>query len=194
MFAAAFVLTLGMTQCKKDNNLNAPANEGHTVHITVNVGDGGSKGTVNPATGEIGFASGDELYVGYNNAYVGTLTYTSGAFSGDLTLSESGTQKLHFYYFGGSLTPTVDGTTYTVDLSDRTGNTSGVYPVISYGTSTKNYASSVSSYTTTLLNQCALVKSDVVGLVILSVCSWHFQLTTICFQLASCVNLSSLKA
>lgn len=59
------------------------------------------------------------------------------------------------------MTPIVDGTTYTVDLSDRTGNTSGVYPVISYGTSTKNYASSVSSYTTTLLNQCALVKSDV---------------------------------
>lgn len=74
MFAAAFVLTIGMTQCRKDNDLNAPSNEGHTVHITVNVGDGGSKGRVNPATGEIGFTSGDELYVGYNNAYVGTLT------------------------------------------------------------------------------------------------------------------------
>ena len=44
--------------------------------------------------------------------------------------------------------------TPTLDISDQTSN----YPVIACGTSTVNYSSEVTSYTTTLLNQCGLVE------------------------------------
>ena len=162
IFAAAFVLTLGLAQCKKEQP-NAQNIEGETVHITVNVGasagsaTNGSRADIqDPSTGHYEFNDGDKLYVGYNNAYVGTLYYSTSAnkFSGDITISQSDSQRLHFYYLGGSLTPTVSGSEYTVDISDQTSN----YPVISYGTSTQNYSASLNSYTTTLLNQCALVE------------------------------------
>ena len=154
IFAAAFVLTLGLAQCKKEQP-NAQITEGETVHITVNVNNNGSRADVNTSTGHITFNDNDKLYVGYNNACVGTLDYSTSAnkFSGDITISQSGSQRLHFYYLGGSLEPAIDGTEYTVDLSDQTSN----YPVISYGTSNKDY-DGAGAYRTTLLNKCALVK------------------------------------
>ena len=154
IFAAAFVLTLGLAQCKKEQP-NAQITEGETVHITVNVNNNGSRADVNTSTGHITFNDNDKLYVGYNNACVGTLDYSTSAnkFSGDITISQSGSQRLHFYYLGGSLEPAIDGTEYTVDLSDQTSN----YPVISYGTSNKDY-DGAGTYRTTLLNKCALVK------------------------------------
>ena len=157
IFAAAFVLTLGLAQCKKEQP-NAQITEGETVHITVNVNNNGSRADVNTSTGHITFNDNDKLYVGYNNAYVGTLDYSTSdsKFIGNIPLTEAATaQKLHFYYLGGGAATQV-GTTqqYTVDISDQTSN----YPVISYGTSTQNYSASLNSYTTTLLNQCALVE------------------------------------
>lgn len=155
IFAAAFVLTLGLVQCKKEQP-NAQISEGETVHITVNVNNNGSRADIqSPSTGHYEFNDGDKLYVGYNNAYVGTLNYSASAnkFSGDITISQSDSQRLHFYYLGGSLTPIVSGSEYTVDISDQTSN----YPVISYGTSNKDY-DGAGAYRTTLLNKCALVK------------------------------------
>ena len=162
IFAAAFVLTLGLAQCKKEQP-NAQNLEGKTVHLTVNVGasagsaTNGSRADIpTPSSGQYDFKDGDKLYVGYNNAKVeGELTYstTTSSFSGNLTIAQSGSQRLHFYYLGGSLTPTVNGSEYTVDISDQTSN----YPVISYGTSNVDYVGA-GTYTTTLLNQCALVE------------------------------------
>ena len=154
IFAAAFVLTLGLAQCKKEQP-NAQISEGETVHITLNVNNNGSRADVNTSTGHITFNDNDKLYVGYNNAYVGTLDYSTSAnkFSGDITISKSGSQRLHFYYLGGSLEPAIDGTEYTVDISDQSEN----YPVISYGTSNVDYTGG-GTYSTTLLNKCALVE------------------------------------
>ena len=162
IFAAAFVLTLGLAQCKKEQP-NAQITEGETVHITVNVGastgsatNGSRAGIADPSnSGHYTFNQDDKLYVGYNGACVGTLDYSASTskFSGDITISQSGSQRLHFYYLGGSLTPTVNGSEYTVDISDQTSN----YPVISYGTSNKDY-DGAGAYRTTLLNKCALVK------------------------------------
>jgi len=156
IFAAAFVLTLGLAQCKKEQP-NAQNIEGETVHITLNVNNNGSRADVNTSTGHITFNDNDKLYVGYDNAYVGTLAYSASTskFSGEINLTQSGEQPLHFYYLGGGDATQVGETQqYTVDISDQTSN----YPVISYGTSTQNYSASLNSYTTTLLNQCALVE------------------------------------
>ena len=153
IFAAAFVLTLGLAQCKKEQP-NAQITEGETVHITVNVNNNGSRADIqSPSTGHYEFNDGDKLYVGYNGACVGTLNYSASIFSGDITISQSGSQRLHFYYLGGSLEPAIDGTEYTVDISNQTSD----YPVISYGTSNVDYTGA-GTYTTTLLNKCALVK------------------------------------
>ena len=70
IFAAAFVLTLGLAQCKKEQP-NAQITEGETVHITVNVNNNGSRADIqDPSTGHYDFKDGDKLYVGYNNAKV----------------------------------------------------------------------------------------------------------------------------
>ena len=159
IFAAAFVLTLGLAQCKKEQPATPQNTEGNKVHITVNVGNGSRAGITTPSSsGEYNFNNGDLLYVGYDKACVGTLAYNSETtkFSGSLDLTEANvSQKLHFYYLGGGAASQV-GTTqqYTVDISNQTSN----YPVISYGTSTKDYSTGKDSYTTVLLNQCALVK------------------------------------
>ena len=156
IFAAAFVLTLGLAQCKKEQP-NAQITEGETVHITVNVNNNGSRADIqDPSTGHYDFKDDDKLYVGYNNAYVGTLDYSTSAnkFSGVITISQSGSQRLHFYYLGGGTATQVVGTQqYTVDISDQSEN----YPVISYGTSNVDYTGT-GTYSTTLLNQCALVE------------------------------------
>ena len=154
IFVAAFVLTLGLAQCKKEQP-TAQNLEGETVYLTVKVGNG-SRADVNTSTGHITFNDNDKLYVGYNDAYVGTLSYASGSFSGSINITEAETPKpLHFYYLGGGTANQVDGTQrYTVDISDQRTN----YPVISYGPSTKDFSTNRNSYTTVLLNKCALVK------------------------------------
>ena len=158
IFAAAFVLTLGLAQCKKEQPATPQNTDANLVHITVNVGNGSRADIADPSnSGHYTFSQGDKLYVGYNGACAGTLDYSASTskFSGEINLTQSGEQPLHFYYLGGGDATQVGETQqYTVDISDQTSN----YPVISYGTSTQNYSASLNSYTTTLLNQCALVE------------------------------------
>ena len=77
----ALALVLGMSQCKKQETPTTgnttPTNPG--VHIPVNVGDqdgkdnNGEKHNIAPAYGLFSFSSGDQLYVGHNGEFVGTL-------------------------------------------------------------------------------------------------------------------------
>ena len=152
----AFALVLGLTQCKKKvDTIATPNNLGEAVYITVNVS--GDKHIVYPGTGAVVYGNGDEIYVGNNGTYVGTLTYADGKFSGIIN-SPSTADYLHFYFLGG-LTPSatpVPGTTpdFTVSIADQ----STQLPVLSYGCSTEKYTTSSATYDCTLLNKCGLVK------------------------------------
>ena len=156
VFVAAFVLTLGLAQCKKEQPVTPQNTEGNLVHLTVKVGNG-SRADVDPSTGVFSFSDGDKLYVGYNSACAGTLVYSTSTnkFSGDLSLSQNGDQPLHFYYLGGDVNQVGETQQYIVDIYEQQFNP---YPVISYGTSTTNYSESSNAYSTTLENQCALVE------------------------------------
>ena len=136
IFVAAFVLALGLAQCKKEQPITPQNTEGNLVHLTVNVGNG-SRADVDTLTGVVSFSNGDKLYVGYNGACVGTLNYsaTTNKFSGNLNLSQNGAQPLHFYYLGGEVNRVGESQQYTVDIFEQYENP---YPVISYGTSTTN--------------------------------------------------------
>ena len=163
ILVAALVLALGLAQCKKEQPATPQNTEGNLVHLTVNVGastgsaTNGSRADVDPSTGAFSFRNGDKLYVGYDNACVGTLEYNASTekFSGDLSLSQNDDQPLHFYYLGGKVTQVGETQQYIVDISEQYENP---YPVISYGTSTTNYSESSNAYSTTLENQCALVE------------------------------------
>lgn len=163
IFVAAFVLTLGLAQCKKEQPATPQNTEGNLVHLTVNVGastgsaTNGSRANIDPSTGVFSFSDGDKLYVGYNSACAGTLEYNASTnkFSGDLSLLQNGDQPLHFYYLGGDVTHVGETQQYIVDIYEQQFNP---YPVISYGTSTPNYSESNNAYSTTLENQCALVE------------------------------------
>jgi len=158
----ALALTLGFTQCKK--KVVEPISSvtgGTTYHISVPAGDG-SKVVVNPVGGgtyaTVGFEDGDVIYVGYNNAYVGTITYNGAVgkkcFEGDITTSIVGEQPLHLYLLGGKgFTVNRDGNTATVVISDQ----SSKYPVISYSPTTTNFTGS-GSYEATLYNKCSIMK------------------------------------
>ena len=162
------VLLLGMTQCKKKvETISKPVIiEG--VHITLDVcDDDGSKvvvtpGYENPVTHEIyanvQYENGDKIYVGYNNAYVGELTYNGTAFSGSVNIAAPvGEQPLHFYLLGGKgFTPSFDGNTATVVISDQ----STQYPVISYYHSNEPYTGT-GTYTSKLRNKCSIMKFNV---------------------------------
>ena len=149
----AGLMLVGMTNCRK--KVDTIASVGEKVHITVKV-NGGGKAGVNPANGEITFNDGDYLYVGYDGAKVGELTYSTGSssFGGDITISQSGDQPLYFYYLGGPAATVVDATHYTANISDQTGN----YPVIATGPSTTNYVDGTKAYTVNLANKCGFVK------------------------------------
>ena len=149
----AGLMLVGMTNCRK--KVDTIASVGEKVHITVKV-NGGGKAGVNPANGEITFNDGDYLYVGYDGAKVGELTYSTGSssFGGDITISQSGDQPLYFYYMGGPAATVVNATHYTANISDQTGN----YPVIATGPSTTNYEDGTKAYTVNLANKCGFVK------------------------------------
>lgn len=154
------LMLVGMSQCKKNNEL-ASTNSivGGTRTITLKVSDDGSKVSVNPNTGAVGFTSGDVIYVAYNGVYAGTLTHDGSDFTGPITTSAADGAKLSFYFLGNK-TPneTLSGaTSLSVSIFDQTEN----YPVISAGLSNEDYDSSVNTYTATLNNHCALVKFNV---------------------------------
>ena len=151
----AMALVLGLSQCKKQDPITTPdANDGK-VYITVNVNNG-AKHEIYPSTGAYVFTNGDILYVGNNGHFVGTLEYQSGAFSGTID-SPVTTDYLHFYFTGGktpATNPTTSTTSFTVNISDQ----SSKLPVLSYGRSTQLYTDANATYSTTLRNQCGLVK------------------------------------
>lgn len=147
----ALVLVLGLTQCKKSNDTD-PTTEGAKITLVV---EDGAKADVNPGNGAVTFKNGDVIYVGSGGKYVGTLTRTSDVFSGNLSNPVEG-QPLYFYFLG-NVTPTINNNIFTVSIIDQTTS----LPVISCGTSTVNYSSSISSYSAVLMNKCALVKFDV---------------------------------
>ena len=150
-------MVLGLSQCKKKvDTIATPSDLGKTVHITVNVGDG-DKHQVFPNTGAVVYTDGDVIYVGDGSKYLGTLTYGSGAFSGNI--DEPGEDVyLHFYFVGGlETTPntlSAGTTSYTVSIADQ----SSKLPVLSYGRSTQKYTNGNATYGCTLLNKCGLVK------------------------------------
>ncbi len=171
----ALALVLGMSQCKKEETPTTgnttPSNPG--VHITVNVGeneDNGGKGengerhNIAPAYGLFSFSSGDVLYVGHDGKFVGTLTFANGFFDGtiypDATVTD---QPLHFYFVGNAAvtgTPVAEQTTsLSINIADQSEN----LPVLSYGASTKPFTGAGTTYSTTLRNQCALVRFDLLN-------------------------------
>ena len=157
MFALAFALMLGLTQCKKENTTTS-SDDGVKVPITLNVNGGnGSRVAVEGGTGVVTFESGDVLYVASNGTYVGTLTYNGENFTGEVNEPAEG-EKLHFYFLGNK-TPdfNADNTGCSVVISDQTTE----LPVISYAPSRENYEIGLTTYNATLLNKCALVKFNV---------------------------------
>ena len=163
----ALAMMLGLTQCRKDV-ITPSTPEG--VFITLNVGDN-SKVDVNPTGGNgyatVTFTNGDQIYVGNNGKYVGTLTFDGTNFTGTITPTsgdEENQDYLHFYFmgnkrsqnqYGNNINPSVNKTTAIyVNISDQTSE----YPVISYAPSTEKYNSEITSYKAKLFNKCAIVK------------------------------------
>ena len=163
----ALALVLGMSQCKKQETPTTgnttPIYPG--VDITVKVGDNegkaenGEKHHIAPNYGLFAFSDGDKLYVGHGGKFVGTLTFSTGFFSGTIYPDATVTnQPLHFYFVGNAVvtgTPSVNQTTsLSINIADQSQN----LPVLSYGASGQTYPAANNSYSATLKNKCALVK------------------------------------
>ena len=151
----AMALLFGMAQCKKQET---PASAGKTVHITLNMGNNGSRHTVDPISGAVDYTEGDIIYVGNNGKYIGFLTADANrVFSGDIQ-DPSTEDYLHFYFLGGKTPATAPtaGTTesFTINIADQTDK----LPVLSYAHSTVNYTDGNTMYEAILQNQCALAK------------------------------------
>ena len=155
----AFALLLGTAQCKKEpTNTNNGNTERVDITLKVDNGNNGDRLNVYPATGAVIFTEGDEIYVGNNGKYVGTLTFENGLFQGTIDGDFSTNDFLHFYFVGNKPTSptklTAGTTSYTVDISDQ----STGLPAISYAPSTAKYSPTTTAYTAKLLNKSALVK------------------------------------
>ena len=159
-FVMAMALVLGFTQCKKEQP--TPQTQGVRITLNVNGGNSNSRVIVDPAGAEgyatVAFEDDDVIYVGYNNAYVGTLTYSNGTFDGTVNISEIvGDEHLHFYFLGGvGFEPTIDGNTATVIISDQTTK----YPVISYSPSKESFTGE-GAYSAKLQNKVSIMKFNV---------------------------------
>ena len=166
IFMAALVLALGLAQCKKQETPDTPNAEYNWVHINMKV-NGGERYNIDPNTGTAGFTDGDKIYVSNGGKYRGVLTYSDSdstftgalAYDGDNPMDTE--DSLHFYFFGGwnPYIPYVEPTPFQttlecVDISVQREKIS----VLSYGRSTTPYSNSSTTYSTTLLNQCALVE------------------------------------
>ena len=170
----ALALVLGMSQCKKQET-PATGNSNPGFYITVNVGDqdgkdgkdnNGEKHNIAPAYGLFAFTNNDVLYVGHDGKFVGTLKFKNGFFSGTIHPNDAVTDKpLHFYFLGNAAISQSNDTIYDaahpktsigISIADQSGN----LPVLSYGASTKPFTGAGTTYSTTLRNQCALVRFD----------------------------------
>ena len=155
----ALALIIGMVQCKKNNETNITENEAEKVFITLNVNhSNGSRLEVNPP--QVIFQDGDTIYVASAGRYVGYLVYNGTSFGGSISGAAEG-QPLYFYLLG-NMTPSEtleEGltTSCSVSISDQTSLT----PVIACAPSEENFSSTITSFTSTLRNKCALVKFNV---------------------------------
>jgi hypothetical protein len=152
-------LTMGLLQCKKNEDQPAP-NGGESRTIMLDVKSNGTKVDINTTTGLVNFETGDQIHVGSGGKYVGTLTYNGTVFTGAIANAVEGS-PLQFYFLG-NVTPAetlTSGITEicSVDISDQTIK----LPLISAAPSYENYTASNASYTAQLLNKCALVKLNV---------------------------------
>ena len=99
------VLLLGMTNCKKNiETINTAAINGVFITLDVDDGNSNSRVIVDPENdlgtnsngsqyATVTFEAGDVIYVGYNNTYVGTLTYTNGIFSGNVDITTTDVRR-----------------------------------------------------------------------------------------------------
>ncbi len=159
-FIVALFLIFGMTQCKKQETPDTPNAKYNWVHINMKV-NGGERYDIEPTTGTVGFTDGDKIYVSNGGKYRGVLTYSNGAFTGDLAYTAenpmSTTDHLHFYFLGG-LTFDAPTPLSTTSFNVSIANQSSKLPVLSYGKSKNLYTDGTAVYSSTLENKCGLVK------------------------------------
>lgn len=157
-FVMALALALGLSQCKKEQP--TPQSEGNAVTITLNVdsgNDNGSRVEVDPP--RVNFEEGDQILVGYDGQYVGTITHNGSVFEGtiDADPDYDDPKPLYFYFVGNKnktgTSINVGDETYTVNISNQTAE----LPVLSLSASKENF-DGAGSYSARLHNQCALVK------------------------------------
>ena len=157
----AIALVLGLSQCKKQETPTGTSTEDGMVYITVNVENGGGRHHIEPSVGAYIFTNGDVLYVGDGDHYIGSLSYSNGAFTGGIEAPLLGSY-LHFYFLGGKgPNPNdINGNpqNFTIDIADQSNN----LPLLAYGCSPQPYTGPDGPYSTTLRNKCALVKFDLV--------------------------------
>ena len=158
-FVMALALVLGFTQCKKEQI--EPQNQDGKVRIAVNVKKGASTGSatdgskVNVTDNHVTFEKGDQILVGYHEAYVGTLTHNGTRFEGDVYITEGDPDHLYFYFVGNKpVSLSVGEQSCTVNISDQTDE----LPVLSFGRTEDYFNENISQYTASLDNQCALVR------------------------------------
>ena len=163
----ALMLVLGMTNCKKKLDTIQSVAENGSVQITLDVEGDNSKVIVDPTGSStyatVTFETGDIIYVGYNNEYVGCLTYSEETqkFSGSVSIAAPvGEQPLHFYFLGGKdVQPDpseVSNNKLSVVISDQTSK----YPVVSYAHSKQIYAGE-GKYSAKLVSKCSIIKFNV---------------------------------
>jgi hypothetical protein len=122
-------------------------------------GENGEKHNIAPAYGLFAFSSGDQLYVGHNGEYVGTLTFANGFFGGTIYPDPNVTDKpLHFYFVGNAAVTGTPSANQTTSLSINIADQSENLPVLSYGASNEFYTGPNTTYSATLRNKCALVR------------------------------------
>jgi hypothetical protein len=152
IIAGAIMIATCFTQCKKNVETIKPVT-GEKIQISLKVANDGKHDVIIGVTGKVNYENGDVIYVGDGTKYIGTLTMADDAFSG--TIDTPSGSDLYFYFIGGApISPsalTAGTTSYTVDISDQTGN----LPVLSLGH--VEYVGS-KEYTCTLENKCALVE------------------------------------
>lgn len=161
MMLMALALIIGMVQCKKNNETNITENEAEKVFITLDVNQSnGSRLEVNPP--QVIFQDGDTIYVASAGRYVGYLVYNSTSTSFEGSISGAAESQPLYFYLLGNMTPSEtlrEGftTSCSVNISDQTSLT----PVIACAPSNENFSSTITNFTSTLRNKCALVKFNV---------------------------------
>ena len=159
---SSLALLFGLTQCKKNlETVNSVANG--KVEITYSTG--GSRTNITEA-GVVTWTAGDIIHVyASTTGYLGSLTLSSGAGTGEGTFTGSlsswtDDETLRFYYLGTN-TKKSDNT-FVIDYSAQDGTLATIaskYHVSCY--TEENVSASKTSFNGQMLNQIAIAKFDV---------------------------------